>query len=119
MPPVGVYLCLVPFTSGFWGPVSVGSQYIIPQPPHSTSINDGTPWLNVHQPDTNYVGVDHGSNYAVYGQHHYDLYHDDLWYGSEGPPSAANLVRQDAYQTNPNLDIGHLNTCPSLLVHPT
>jgi hypothetical protein len=73
----------------FLGPVSVGSQYIIPQPPHSTSINDGTPWLNVHQPDTNYVGVDHGSDYAVYGQHHYDLYHDNLWYGSEGPPSAA------------------------------
>jgi hypothetical protein len=59
------------------------------QPPPLPSINDGTSWLTAHQPDTNYVGAYHGPNYAVYGQHRYDPYHDNLWYGSEGPPPAA------------------------------
>ena len=62
---------------------------IVSQPPPSTSIDDGPPWLTVQQPDTNYIGADHGPNYPAYGHHHYDPYDDNVWYGSEGPPLAA------------------------------
>jgi hypothetical protein len=103
-------------------------SHVIPQP----APNNCTPWLTAHQPGTNYdyVGVNHDPNYTVYGQHRYDLYHDNLWYGSEGPPPSAvcfcsyvyqrvltlltspslkNLERQHAYQTNPNVNIGYPN----------
>lgn len=88
------------------------------EPTPSTSINDGTPWLTAHQPDTNYVGADHGPNYAVYGRHRYDPYHDNLWHGPEGPPSAVNLERQYAYQTNPNIDYLTPGNAQHLLVPP-